>query len=102
MVDERTRLTAHTSLYSAPGFRSWSRFDMTVGHSIGRHLELRYGGGARADLVESDLVSPYVQPAGLTAHVGVGYGSFELIWSYNDHGTESSMIALALRPKAAR
>ena len=95
-------LTAHANTYSAPGFRSWARFDVTTDQRLGWGFALHYGAGARADLIESDWLEGHIDGISPTAYLGVSYRTFEVRWSYNDYGTGTPHISVGFRPPDRR
>lgn len=91
-------LTTTGEAYTAPGFRSWVRSELQARRPLGRSTNLTIGTGARADLVESDLLGDHIASSAATASVALEMGSFQLRWAWNEYGTRSSHVSVAFRP----
>lgn len=83
--------------YSAPGFRSWLRAEVSTERPFGQSFALRAGVGVRADWVETPWIADVIHGASPTAQVALAWRDVELRASWNDYGTRSPHVSLGFR-----
>jgi|CXWL01.1.fsa_nt_gi hypothetical protein len=87
---------------AAPGFQSSVRAELLGDLRLPGELVLRLGLGARTAKVESDLLADRIDELGPTWEVGLGWRAWTLRYAFNDHGTESDHLSLAVRVGSLR
>lgn len=102
-VAERPLTTAHArltllrvELRTVPGFQSSLRVGLQADAAVGP-VGLRAGFGVVANDVESKLLGDNIESAGLTGELGLTWKRLELRYGYNDYGTASGHLTLAVR-----
>lgn len=82
---------------TAPGFRSWLRAGAVVSRPLGGGASVAFGVGLRADRAESQWLPPAIRGVSPTGHVALEWRGLELRYSWNDYGTRTPHLSLALR-----
>jgi hypothetical protein len=92
-----THLRSEAGAFTAPGFRHWLRAGVVAERPLGDRAAVRFGLGARADQVDTDWLGDRISDVAPTAELAVAYRSLILRWSYNDYGTRTGHLTLAVR-----
>lgn len=92
--DLRANVDAHVS----PGFRTWTRATVVVETPLPAGAALQIGIGARYDVLDTEwLAGSVAEGVSPTARASLAWQSVEVRWSWNEYGTQSPHLALALR-----
>lgn len=81
----------------APGFQQSLASGVFMDIDLGRGFTLRAGAGARAGHANRRLLGDRIDGLDPTWELGVAWRDLTLRYSYNDRGTETSHLTLALR-----
>jgi hypothetical protein len=81
----------------APGFQRSLAAGIYTDLDLGREFTLRAGLGARTGHAESQLLGDRIDSLDPAWELGVAWRDVTLRYSYNDRGTETSHLTLALR-----
>jgi hypothetical protein len=83
-------------------FRRWVRVGLLADRELAPDLVVRVGLGGRIDEARSPLLGDHLEDRGLTAELGVRYRQLELRYAFNDFGTGTGHLSLAVHLGRAR
>lgn len=93
-ADLHATVEAHVS----PGFRIWTRATALVDVPLPSGAALQVGVGTRYDILDTGWFGGRIgEGASPTAQATIAWQAVEFRWSWNEYGTRSPHIALALR-----
>lgn len=78
------------------GFRRYLRVGVVTDRALTPNLALRVGIGGRIDEAESSLLGDNLEDRGLTAELALRYRRLELRYAFNDFGTGTGHLSLAV------
>lgn len=97
VAGSRAIVATRVEAAAAPGFQRSLEAELLGDLRLGGEVVLRAGLGLRAGRAESSLLAGVIDELGPTYELGVAWRALTLRLSYNDDGTETQHLTLAVR-----
>lgn len=96
-IGRRGSVVANVEAAITPGFQQSVASGVAAEWSLGREVGLRAGAGARTGHADREFLGDAIEAFGPTWELGLSWRDVTLLYSYNDRGTATSHLTLAVR-----